>query len=71
VTHLKKVHPRWEYNRLQDLTRESFDNIGVSMLVKLLEEMFQKTSRWPSVEQVRAYHLQMERDPVRQHYMDL
>jgi hypothetical protein len=45
VTPLKKqVHPKWEYNRVQDPTRESFDNIGVSKLMKLLEEMFQNTS---------------------------
>jgi hypothetical protein len=46
------------------------DNIGVSKLVKLLEEMFENTSSWPSVEQVRAYHLGMERDPVRQYSFD-
>jgi hypothetical protein len=71
VTPLKKrVHPGWEYNALQDLSRELFDYIRVSKLVKLLEEMFQNTSNCPSVEQVRAYHLQMERELVRQHYFD-
>jgi hypothetical protein len=69
VTPLKKqAHLGWEYNRLQDPTRESFDDIGVSKLVKLLEEMFQNTSSWSSIEQVHAYQLQMERDPVRQRY---
>jgi hypothetical protein len=64
----KQVHPGWEYSGLQDLTRETFNNIGVSDLIKLLEEMFQNISSWLSLEQVRAYHLQMERDPIRQHY---
>jgi hypothetical protein len=51
VTPLKKhVHLGWEYSKLQDLTRELFDNIRVSKLVKLLKEMFQNTSSWPSVE---------------------
>jgi hypothetical protein len=41
VTLLKKqVHLGWEYIRLQDLTQETSENIGVSKLVKLLEEMF-------------------------------
>jgi hypothetical protein len=40
VTPLKKrVHPGWEYNELKDPTRDTSDNIGVSKLVKLLEEM--------------------------------
>jgi hypothetical protein len=43
----KQIHPGWEYSRLQDLYRESFDNIGASKLVRLLEEMFQNTSSWP------------------------
>jgi hypothetical protein len=34
VTPMKKqVHPGWEYNRLQDPTQETSDNIGVSKLV--------------------------------------
>jgi hypothetical protein len=62
VTPLKKqVHPGWEYIGLQDLSRESIENIRFSKLVKLLEEMFQNTSSWPLVEEVRSYHLGMER----------
>jgi hypothetical protein len=64
----KHVYPGWEYGGLLDLTWETFDNIKASDLVKLLEEMFQNTSSWPTLEQVHAYHLQMERGPVRQHY---
>jgi hypothetical protein len=40
----KHVHPGWEYDRLLDLTWETFDNIEASDLIKLLEEMFQNTS---------------------------
>jgi hypothetical protein len=37
VTPLKKqVHPGWEYNRVQDPTRESKDNIEANKLVELL-----------------------------------
>jgi hypothetical protein len=41
--------------------------------MKLLEEMFQNTSSWPTDEQVRSYHIGVERDSVRcpsfnQHY---
>jgi hypothetical protein len=62
VTPLKKqVHPGWEYIGLQDLSRESIENIRFSKLVKLLEEMFQNTSSWPLVAEVRSYHLGMER----------
>jgi hypothetical protein len=44
----KQVHPRWEYNRLQDLTQETTEKINPDLLVKLLEEMFQNTSSWPT-----------------------
>jgi hypothetical protein len=33
--------------------------------VKLLDEMFHDTSSWPTDEQVRCYHIGIERDPVR------
>jgi hypothetical protein len=62
VTPLKKqVHPGWGYNRLQDPTREKSGKIGVSKIVKLLEEMFQNMSSWPIVEQVCAFHLGTKR----------
>jgi hypothetical protein len=61
----KQVHPGWEYNGLQDPTRETSDTPGVSKVVKLLQEMFTNTSSWPPAEQVRAYHIGDERDPVR------
>jgi hypothetical protein len=66
----KQVHPGWKYNGLDDLTRESMEKIKASQLVKPLEEMFQNTSRWPTVEQVRAYSLGMERDSVRPLYFN-
>jgi hypothetical protein len=34
-------------------------------LVKLLEEMFQDTSSWPTDEQVRSYLVRVESDPIR------
>jgi hypothetical protein len=39
-------------------------------MVKLLDEMFQDTSNWPTDEQVHSYHIGIERDPVRRpcHY---
>jgi hypothetical protein len=41
----KEVHSWWEYSGLQDLTRETAENITPYLLVKLfLEEMFQSTS---------------------------
>jgi hypothetical protein len=61
----KQVHPHWEYSGLQDLTRETSDRIALKHLVKLLEEMFQDTSSWPTDEYVRSYHIGVERDPVR------
>jgi hypothetical protein len=68
VTPLKKqVHPGWEYNGLQDPTRETSDNLRVNEVVKLLQEMFSNTSSWPIAKQVRVYHLGVERDPVRQY----
>jgi hypothetical protein len=33
--------------------------------MKHLGEMFQDTSSWLSDEQVRSYHIKIERDPVR------
>jgi hypothetical protein len=62
----KQVHPGWEYSGLEDPTRESTDKIKVSEVLKLLQEMFNNTNNWPTPEQVRAYHLKVERDSVRQ-----
>jgi hypothetical protein len=42
----KQIHPRLEYNRLQDPTLETTKKIEPDHLVKLLEEMFQNTSSW-------------------------
>jgi hypothetical protein len=71
VTPLKKeVHPGWEYNRLQDPSCETMENIGDSKLVKLLEETFQNISSWPTVEQVCGYHLGMERELLRQSFIN-
>jgi hypothetical protein len=51
VTPLKKqVHPRWEYNEVQDPTQESSDNIEAGKLMEVLGEMFQSTSSWPTFE---------------------
>jgi hypothetical protein len=71
ITPLKKqVHPRWEYSDAQDPTQESSDNIEASKLVELLGEMFKSTSNWSTPKQVRTYHLQVERDPIRQQYLN-
>jgi hypothetical protein len=35
------------------------------LLLKHLGEMFQDISTWPADEQVRPYHVEIERDPVR------
>jgi hypothetical protein len=61
----KQVHLGWEYSGLQDLTRETSEKITPELLVKHLEEIFQDTSNWPTDEQVRSYHIEVERDPVR------
>jgi hypothetical protein len=66
----KKVHPRWEYNGLEDPSRESTDKLKVSEVLKLLQEMFSNTSSSPTAEQVHAYHLRVERDLIRQHYIN-
>jgi hypothetical protein len=60
-----QVHPGWEYSRVQDPTRETIDKITPEHLVKLLEEIFQDTSSWPTNEQVRSYRIGVERDLVR------
>jgi hypothetical protein len=60
-----QVHPGWEYSGLQDLTWESLENITPELLVKHLGELFQDTSSWPTDEQVRFYHIGVERDPIR------
>jgi hypothetical protein len=59
----KQVHPGWEYNGFQDPTRETSDKITLERLVKLLEEIFQDTSSWPTDE--HSYHIEVERDPIR------
>jgi hypothetical protein len=61
----KQVHQGWEYSGLQDPTQETSKKIPPELLVKLLDEMFQDTSSWPTDEQVRSYHIEIERDPVR------
>jgi hypothetical protein len=66
----KQVHPGWEYSGFNDPTREIIEKIKSSKLVKLLEKMFQNTSGWSIVEQVRAYHPGMERDSVRLLYFN-
>jgi hypothetical protein len=60
-----QVHPSWEYNGLQDLTRETQEKITPELLWKHMGEIFQDTSSWPSDEHVRSYHIGVERDPVR------
>jgi hypothetical protein len=61
----KQVHLGWKYSRVQDLTRETNEKITLEHLVKLLEEMFQDISSWPTDEHVCSYHIRVERDPVR------
>jgi hypothetical protein len=61
----KEVHPDWEYSGFQDPAQETSDKITLEHLVKLLEEMFQDTSSWPTDEQVCSYHIRVERDPVK------
>jgi hypothetical protein len=60
-----QVHLGWEYSGFQDPTQETSDKITLEHLLKLLEEMFQDTSCWPNDEQVRSYHIKVERDLVR------
>jgi hypothetical protein len=62
---MKQVHPRWEYNGVQDPTRETSVNPGPNKVLELLQEMFQNTSSWPPAAQVSAYHLGVDRDPIR------
>jgi hypothetical protein len=50
---------------VQHPTRETNEKITLEHLTKLLEEMFQDTTSWPTDEQVRSYHIGVERDPVR------
>jgi hypothetical protein len=47
-----QVHPSWEYNGLQELTRETQEKITPELLWKHLGEIFQDTSSWPSDEHV-------------------
>jgi hypothetical protein len=61
----KQVHPGWEYSGNQDPTRETTEKIRLDHLMKLLEEMFQNISSWPTDEQVHSYHIGVERDSVR------
>jgi hypothetical protein len=60
-----QVHSGWEYNGFQDLTRETSDKFTPEHLVKLLDEMFQDTSSWPTDEQVHSYYIRVDRDLVR------
>jgi hypothetical protein len=62
----KQVQPEWEYNGVHDPTRETFITHRPSKTLELLQYMFENTSSWPPVEQVRSYHLGVDRDPVRQ-----
>jgi hypothetical protein len=61
----KQVHPGWEYSGVQDPTQEKNEKITPEHLVKLLEEMFQDTTSWPTDEQVCSYHIGVERGLVR------
>jgi hypothetical protein len=54
-----------EYNGLQDSNQETQEKMTPELLVKHLGEMFQYISLWSSYEQVRSYHIGIERDPVR------
>jgi hypothetical protein len=46
----KQVHMGWEYSGAQDPNREMIEKISPNHLVKLLEEMFQNISSWPTNE---------------------
>jgi hypothetical protein len=46
----KQVHPGWEYSGVKDPTQETNVKITLEHLVKLLKEMFQDTSSWPTDE---------------------
>jgi hypothetical protein len=61
----KQVHLGWEYNGVHDPTRETFITPKPNKIFELLQVMFQNTSSWPPAEQVRSYHLGVNRDPVR------
>jgi hypothetical protein len=61
----KQVHPGWEYSGVEDPTQKTKMKITSEHLMKILEEMFQDTSCWLIDEQVRSYHIRVERDPVR------
>jgi hypothetical protein len=66
VTPLKKqVHPGREYSGIQDLTCEVSRHITTAKLESLLKDMFQSTYGWRTPDQVRSYHIQSVRDPVR------
>jgi hypothetical protein len=60
----KQVHLGWEYSGLQDPTRETQKKMALELLVKHLEEIFQDISTWPADEQVRPYHIGIEKDPI-------
>jgi hypothetical protein len=61
----KQVHLGWEYIGIQDPTHETQENMTSELLLKHLGEMFQDISSWPADEQVRPYHIGIERGPVR------
>jgi hypothetical protein len=60
----KQVHLGWEYSGVQDPTQETNEKVTLEHLVKLLEEMLQDTTSWPTNEKVRSYHTGVERDSV-------
>jgi hypothetical protein len=61
----KQIHPGWEYCGPQDPTQETRENVTLELLVKHLGEIFQDTSCWTTDEQVRSYHIVVERESVR------
>jgi hypothetical protein len=61
----QQVHPDREYNGIEDPTCEVRRHIIAAKLESLLKEMFQNIEGWPTLEQVRTFHIRKARDPVR------
>jgi hypothetical protein len=61
---MEKVHPGWEYYRIQDSTYEVNHHITTIKLEHLLKEMFQSTDGCPTPDRVRTYHIQRDWDTV-------
>jgi hypothetical protein len=61
----KQVHLGWKCSRLQEPTWETQEKMAPELLVKHLGEIFEDISTWPADEQVRPYHIGIERDSVR------